>query len=64
MNRTPLGCSVLLSHPPPPLQGMDGRERGEEDTTFERQATLFAMAAADVLVVSLRAHCIDAWLIS
>ena len=29
------------------LEGTDGRERGEDDTKFEKQSSLFAMAAAD-----------------
>ena len=35
------------------LEGTDGRERGEEDTAFEKQTALFAMASADVLLVNI-----------
>ena len=35
------------------LEGTDGRERGEEDTAFEKQTALFAMATADVLMVNM-----------
>ena len=32
------------------LEGSDGRERGEDDTNFEKQSALFALAVADVLL--------------
>eukprot|EP00967_Tisochrysis_lutea_P006734 scaffold8011_cov18-Tisochrysis_lutea.AAC.1 len=35
------------------LEGSDGRERGEDDTNFERQSALFALAVADVLMVNI-----------
>lgn len=35
------------------LEGSDGRERGEDDTSFERQSSLFALAVADVLLVNM-----------
>ena len=35
------------------LEGTDGRERGEDDTAFEKQTALFAMATADVLLVNM-----------
>ncbi|KAK9839889.1 hypothetical protein WJX74_009244 [Apatococcus lobatus] len=35
------------------LEGSDGRERGEDDTSFERQSSLFALAIADVLVINI-----------
>mmetsp|Transcript_28564 Transcript_28564/g.54544 ORF Transcript_28564/g.54544 Transcript_28564/m.54544 type:complete len:853 (-) Transcript_28564:629-3187(-) len=38
------------------LEGSDGRERGEDDAQFERQAALFALAAADVLLINLWCH--------
>lgn len=31
----------------------DSGERGEDDTAFEKQTALFAMAAADVLLVNM-----------
>jgi hypothetical protein len=38
------------------LEGSDGRERGEDDTNFERQAALFALSVADVLLVNIWCH--------
>lgn len=38
------------------LEGSDGRERGEDDTTFERQSALFALAVSDVLMINLWHH--------
>ncbi len=38
------------------LEGTDGRERGEDDTNFERQVALFALAVADVLLVNIWCH--------
>ena len=35
------------------LEGSDGRERGEDDNSFERQSSLFALAVADVLIVNM-----------
>jgi len=35
------------------LEGSDGRERGEDDTSFERQSALFALATADVLLINM-----------
>lgn len=35
------------------LEGSDGRERGEDDNSFERQSSLFALAIADVLLVNM-----------
>eukprot|EP00887_Chlorella_sp_A99_P002604 scaffold6.g2604.t1 len=35
------------------LEGSDGRERGEDDTSFERQSALFALAVADVVLVNM-----------
>ena len=35
------------------LEGSDGRERGEDDSSFERQSSLFALAIADILVVNM-----------
>lgn len=47
-----------LLHPMPQvlimdLEGSDGRERGEDDTSFERQSALFALSAADVLLINM-----------
>ena len=38
------------------LEGTDGRERGEDDTTFERQSALFALAVADVVLINIWCH--------
>ena len=38
------------------LEGTDGRERGEDDTSFERQSALFALANSDVVIVNLWCH--------
>eukprot|EP00877_Chromochloris_zofingiensis_P002056 jgi/Chrzof1/11851/Cz06g12110.t1 len=38
------------------LEGTDGRERGEDDTNFERQSALFALAVADVLLINIWCH--------
>lgn len=38
------------------LEGTDGRERGEDDTTFEKQSSLFALAVADVVLVNMWCH--------
>ena len=35
------------------LEGSDGRERVEDDQTFEKQTALFALAASDVLLVNV-----------
>lgn len=35
------------------LEGNDGRERGEDDTSFERQTALFALAVADVVLINM-----------
>ncbi|KAL1538432.1 protein ROOT HAIR DEFECTIVE 3 2-like [Salvia divinorum] len=36
------------------LEGTDGRERGEDDTTFEKQIALFAIAMADTVFINMR----------
>ncbi|KAK4348093.1 hypothetical protein RND71_034432 [Anisodus tanguticus] len=36
------------------LEGTDGRERGEDDTTFEKQSALLALAVADVVLINIR----------
>lgn len=38
------------------LEGTDGRERGEDDTAFEKQSSLFALAVADVLLINMWCH--------
>ncbi len=54
-----LSCSTKVSAPLTivmDLEGSDGRERGEDDTNFERQSALFALATADVLLVNIWCH--------
>ncbi|KDO77424.1 hypothetical protein CISIN_1g0398391mg, partial [Citrus sinensis] len=34
------------------LEGSDSRERGEDDTTFEKQSALFALAIADIVLIN------------
>ncbi|XP_021827157.1 protein ROOT HAIR DEFECTIVE 3-like isoform X1 [Prunus avium] len=38
------------------IEGTDGRERGEDDTTFEKQSTLFALAVSDVVLINMWCH--------
>ncbi|XVF87054.1 hypothetical protein PTKIN_Ptkin18bG0089700 [Pterospermum kingtungense] len=38
------------------LEGTDGRERGEDDTTFEKQSALFSLAIADIVLINMWCH--------
>lgn len=38
------------------LEGTDGRERGDDDTNFERQSSLFALAVSDVVMINIWCH--------
>lgn len=38
------------------LEGTDGRERGEDDTAFEKQSALFALAVSDVVLINMWCH--------
>ncbi|GMH03757.1 hypothetical protein Nepgr_005596 [Nepenthes gracilis] len=38
------------------LEGTDGRERGEDDTTFEKQSALFALAVSDIVLINMWCH--------
>ncbi|KAL5204065.1 hypothetical protein ABZP36_008936 [Zizania latifolia] len=38
------------------LEGTDGRERGEDNTAFERQSALFALAVSDIVMINLWCH--------
>lgn len=38
------------------LEGTDGRERGEDDTAFEKQSALFALAVADIVLINMWCH--------
>ncbi|WOK98505.1 hypothetical protein Cni_G07217 [Canna indica] len=44
-------CTIVLD-----LEGTDGRERGEDDTTFEKQSTLFALAISDIVLINMWCH--------
>ncbi|XP_077227328.1 protein ROOT HAIR DEFECTIVE 3-like [Tasmannia lanceolata] len=44
-------CTIAMD-----LEGTDGRERGEDDTTFEKQSALFALATADILLINMWCH--------
>ncbi len=39
------------------LEGSDGRERGEDDNSFERQSSLFALAVAGAQLLAID-HCL------
>ncbi|WOK91346.1 protein ROOT HAIR DEFECTIVE 3 [Canna indica] len=38
------------------LEGSDGRERGEDDTAFENQSALFALAVSDIVLINMWCH--------
>nr|XP_043622361.1 protein ROOT HAIR DEFECTIVE 3-like [Erigeron canadensis] len=38
------------------LEGTDGRERGEDDTAFEKQSALFALAVSDIVLINMWCH--------
>ncbi|KAM1359493.1 hypothetical protein ACFX11_046476 [Malus domestica] len=38
------------------IEGTDGRERGEDDTAFERQSALFALVVSDVVLINMWCH--------
>ncbi|KAH6809918.1 Root hair defective 3 GTP-binding protein, partial [Perilla frutescens var. frutescens] len=38
------------------LEGTDGGERGEDDTSFEKQSALFALAVAHVFLINIWCH--------
>ncbi|XVF83659.1 hypothetical protein PTKIN_Ptkin16aG0509000 [Pterospermum kingtungense] len=38
------------------LEGGDGSERGEDDTAFEKQSALFALAMADIVIINMWCH--------
>ncbi|KAJ4755860.1 hypothetical protein LUZ62_090265 [Rhynchospora pubera] len=44
-------CTVVMD-----LEGTDGRERGEDDTTFEKQSALFALAISDIVLINMWCH--------
>ncbi|XP_031745912.1 protein ROOT HAIR DEFECTIVE 3 homolog 2 isoform X2 [Cucumis sativus] len=44
-------CTIAMD-----LEGTDGRERGEDDTTFEKQSALFALAVSDIVLINIWCH--------
>ncbi|KAI4330680.1 hypothetical protein MLD38_028942 [Melastoma candidum] len=44
-------CTIVLD-----LEGTDGRERGEDDTAFEKQSALFALAVSDIVLINMWCH--------
>ncbi|KAL0921620.1 hypothetical protein M5K25_008710 [Dendrobium thyrsiflorum] len=44
-------CTIVID-----LEGTDARERGEDDTVFEKQSALFALAISDVVLVNIWCH--------
>ncbi|KAH0904467.1 hypothetical protein HID58_043970 [Brassica napus] len=42
-------CTVVMD-----LEGTDGRERGEDDTAFEKQSALFALAVSDIVLINIK----------
>ncbi|XP_042392056.1 protein ROOT HAIR DEFECTIVE 3-like [Zingiber officinale] len=38
------------------LEGTDGRERGEDDTAFEKQSALFTLAVSDIVLINMWCH--------
>ncbi|XP_024402965.1 protein ROOT HAIR DEFECTIVE 3 [Physcomitrium patens] len=44
-------CTLVMD-----LEGTDGRERGEDDTSFEKQSALFSLAIADIVLINLWCH--------
>ncbi|KAF5943924.1 hypothetical protein HYC85_018001 [Camellia sinensis] len=45
-------CTLVMD-----LEGTDGRERGEDDTAFEKQSALFALAVSDIMLINIYMHC-------
>ncbi|XP_048432984.1 protein ROOT HAIR DEFECTIVE 3-like isoform X2 [Pyrus x bretschneideri] len=44
-------CTLVMD-----LEGTDGRERGEDDTVFEKQSALFALAVSDIVLINMWCH--------
>ncbi|KAH1091028.1 hypothetical protein J1N35_018285 [Gossypium stocksii] len=44
-------CTLVMD-----LEGTDGRERGENDTAFEKQSALFALAVSDIVLINMWCH--------
>ncbi|KAG6502982.1 hypothetical protein ZIOFF_035271 [Zingiber officinale] len=49
-----LGLSyAIVSIMGPQSSGTDGQERGEDDTAFEKQIALFALAVSDIVLINM-----------
>ncbi|XP_031286258.1 protein ROOT HAIR DEFECTIVE 3 homolog 1-like isoform X2 [Pistacia vera] len=44
-------CTLVMD-----LEGTDRRERGEDDTAFEKQSALFALAVSDIVLINMWCH--------
>ncbi|KAA0054640.1 protein ROOT HAIR DEFECTIVE 3-like [Cucumis melo var. makuwa] len=44
-------CTLVMD-----LEGTDERERGEDDTTFEKQSALFALVVSDIVLINMWYH--------
>ncbi|GKV00869.1 hypothetical protein SLEP1_g13481 [Rubroshorea leprosula] len=44
-------CTLVMD-----LEGTDGREHGEDDTAFEKQSALFALAVSDIVLINMCCH--------
>ncbi|KAE8724269.1 Protein ROOT HAIR DEFECTIVE 3-like protein 2 [Hibiscus syriacus] len=44
-------CTLVMD-----LEGTDGRERGEDDTAFEKQSALFELAISDIVLINMWCH--------
>ncbi|PKA58289.1 Protein root hair defective 3 like 2 [Apostasia shenzhenica] len=44
-------CTLVMD-----LEGTDGTERGEDDTSFEKQSALFALAISDIVIINIWCH--------
>ncbi|XP_016497005.1 protein ROOT HAIR DEFECTIVE 3 homolog 1-like isoform X2 [Nicotiana tabacum] len=44
-------CTLVMD-----LEGTDGREQGEDDTAFEKQSALFALAVSDIVLINMWCH--------
>ncbi|GJZ04079.1 root hair defective 3-like protein [Tanacetum coccineum] len=44
-------CTIVID-----LEGTDGRERGKDDTAFEKQSALFALAVSDIMLINMWYH--------
>ncbi|KAK1421919.1 hypothetical protein QVD17_24652 [Tagetes erecta] len=41
-------CTIVMD-----IEGTDGKERGEDDTVFEKQSALFAMVVSDIVIINM-----------